>query len=261
MGPEADSLRSDVRLTVGPADTGRGVRIHEMTETAPLAWRRTPDAVYMVGTAASPVGSDDVTVSLRVLADASITLRSAAASVLWSGAGTRQGVRVTVEAGAELIWSPEPLIATTGCNHRQAVSVELHPTSRLHWRELIVLGRHGETPGDLESALRVTVAGTPLLHHVVAVGSGHPGWDGPAVLGSTKVLGQLVVAGPGMESTAAHAGTLGHGAPGTTAIWSVSPLAGPGVLATVSATGVGVAEAALAEATRHLPSGRSVESR
>lgn len=252
-------MRSDVRLTVGPADTGRGVRILEMTEGAPLAWRRTPEAVYMVGTAACPVGSDDVTLWVRVLAGASLVLRSAAASVLWSGAGTRQAVRVTVEAGAELIWSPEPVIATSGCDHRQAVSVELHPTSRLHWREMIVLGRHGETAGKLESALRITLSGAPLLHHVIAVGARHPGWDGPAVLGTTKVLGQLVVAGPGMDATAAHAGTLGHGSPGA-AVWSVSPLDGPGVLATVSATGVGVADVALAQAIRHLNIGLPVDA-
>lgn len=255
MGRQADSLRSDVRLTVG-LGCGRSVRVLEMTEAAPIAWRRTPDAVYMVGTAASPVGSDDVTVSVRVLAGASLTVRSAAASVLWSGTGTRQLVRVTVEAGAELVWWPEPLIATGGCAHRQRVSVELHPTSRLRWRELLVLGRQGESPGALESVLRVTVAGTPLLHHGIAVGSGHPGWDGAAVLAATKVLGQLVVAGAGMEHTSSDSGTFGPSRQtGTAASWSVSPLPGPGALATVSATGVSAAEAALDEAARRFPSG------
>jgi hypothetical protein len=41
-------------------------------------------------------------------------------------------------------------------------------------------GRRGETLGNLLAALRITVAGRPLLHHGVAVGSGHRGWDGPA---------------------------------------------------------------------------------
>lgn len=252
MGAGADGLRSDVRLTVGPGSSG-GVRVHEMTESAPVAWRRTPDALYMVGTAASPVGRDDVTVSVRVMAGASLTVRSAAASVLWSGAGTRQELRVTVEAGAELVWWPEPLIATAGCAHRQRATVDLYPNSRLRWRELLVLGRQGETPGDLESALRITVAGTPLLHHAVAVGSRHPGWDGPAVLGSTKVLGQFVVAGAGLETTTPGAGTLGHSdQPGRAAAWSVSPLPGHGALATVSAASLGAAEAAMAEAVRSL---------
>lgn len=224
-----------------------------MTQSAPVAWRRTPEAIYMVGTAASPVGCDDVTVSVRVLAGASLTLRSAAAMVLWSGAGTRQTVRVTVGAGAEMVWWPEPLIATAGCAHRQEVSVDLHPTGRLRWRELLVLGRQGEPPGDLESVLRITVGGTPLLHHGLGVGSGHPGWHGPAVLGTTKVLGQLVVAGPGMDVTSTDAGTVAHrGRPGPAAACSVSPLPGPGALATVSATGLGAAEAALAEAAGRL---------
>lgn len=232
------------------------MRVHEVVERAPLAWRHTPDGVHMVGTAASPVGVDDVTVSVRVLAGASLTLRSAAASVLWSGAGTRQEVRVTVEAGAELVWWPEPLIATAGCAHRQRFYVELHPTSRLRWRELLVLGRQGERPGSLDSVLRVTVAGIPLLHHGIAVGPCHPGWDGAAVLAATKVLGQLVVAGAGMEDTFSHSGMLGQSRqPGTAASWSLSPLPGPGALATVSAIGVGPAEVALDEAARHLPAG------
>ena len=249
-------MRSDVRLTVGPAAPGErdGLRVHEMTESAPVAWRRTPEAVYMVGTAASPVGSDDVTVSVRVLAGASLTLRSAAASVLWSGAGTRHRVQVTVEAGAELVWCPEPLIATAGCVHGQSVSIDLDSTSRLSWREVLVLGRHGETAGTVESLLRITVGGTALLHHEVGVGSGHPGWDGPGVLGATKVLGQLVLAGPGTEGASAAAGMLGHAdRPGTAAAWSVSPLPGPGVLATASAAGVAAAEAALVEAVAGRP--------
>lgn len=253
MGAGADGLHSDVRLTVGPGGDG-AVRVHEMTESAPIAWRPTPEGVYMVGTAASPVGYDDVTISVRVLAGASLTLRSAAASVLWSGAGTRQRVRVRLEPGAELVWSPEPLIATAGCAHRQQVSVDLDPTSRLCWRELLVLGRHGETPGGVESLLRVTVAGTPLLHHVVAVGSADPGWDGPAVLGATKVLGQLVVAGAGLDPPLGR-GASGQGDPsGTAASWSLSPLPGPGVLATVAAGGVAAAESALAEAARRIGS-------
>lgn len=240
-------MHSDVRLTVGPGGV-RGMRVHEMVECAPVAWRRTPDAVYMVGTAASPVGRDDLTVSVRVLAGASLTLRSAAASVLWSGAGTRQQIRVTVEEGAELVWSPEAMIATAGCAHRQLVSVELHPTARLRWRELVVLGRHGEAPGDVESRLRVTVAGTPVLHHVVAAGSGLAAWNGPAVLGSTKVLGQLVLAGPGMTAVCPDAG--GHCQWGAPATWSVTPLAGSGALVTVAAGGLGAAESALDLATR-----------
>lgn len=122
--------------------------------------------------------------------------------------------------------------------------IELDPTSRLRWRELIVLGRHQEIPGVVESSLRITVGGQPLLHHVVGLGPGHPGWDGPAVLGGTKVLGQLVVAGPGLESIAADAGTGSS----PKAVWSVSPLYGPGALVTIAASGVGAAETALAEA-------------
>ena len=229
------------------------MRVLEMTESAPLAWRRTPDSIYMVGTAASPVGRDDVTISVRVLAGASLTVRSAAASVLWSGVSTEQELRVTVEPEADLVWWPEPVIATAECAHRQRAWVDLHPTSRLRWRELLVLGRQGESPGALESVLRITVDGIPLLHHGLTVASGRPGWDGPAVLGETKVFGQLVVAGPGIGAISPDAGLVAdrcdpHGA----AAWSLSPLSGAGALVTVLAGSVGAAEAALADASKRL---------
>lgn len=258
MGPGADGVRSDVRLTVGPGGRGGGLRLHEMKGAAPLAWRLTPDAVYMVGTAASPVGLDHVTVTVRVLAGASVTVRSVAASVIWSGTGSRLDLRATVEAGAELAWSPEPLIATAGCAHRQQVSIDVHPSSRLTWREIILLGRQGERPGGLNSSLRITVGGAPLFHQKLSVGVGQPGWDSAAVVGRSKVLGQLVVAAAGIEAISPAAGTTDRGSPPgtkTAAAWSVSPLSGPGAVATVRADGMAAAEAAMTTAETVLAAG------
>ncbi len=234
-------MRADVRLTVGPGP-GSTTRIEEMVGEVPVAWRPAADAVYMVGTAASPVGRDRVAMTLRVRTGARLVVRSSAASVVWAGSGSRQTVRVTVEERAELDWCPEPLIATAGCDHRQEVVVDVAPAGRLSWRDVTVLGRAGERPGRLVSSLRVTVGGAPVLHHVLGFGTGHPGWDGPAVVGPARVVAQLVVAGAGTGDIAPAAG------PG----WSVTPLAGPAALATVTANSVGAAEAALAEASGRL---------
>ncbi len=234
-------MRADVRLTVGPGP-GSATRIEEMVGEVPIAWRPAAGAVYMVGTAAAPVGRDRVAVTLRVRSGARLVVRSSAASVVWAGTGSRQTVRVAVEERAELVWCPEPLIATAGCHHRQEAVVEVAPGGRLSWREVTVLGRAGEDPGRLESSLRVTVGGAPVLHHALGVGTGHPGWDGPAVVGPARVVAQLVVAGAGTRDVAPAAG------PG----WSVTPLPGPAALATVTAGSVGAAESALAEASDHL---------
>lgn len=242
MGGGADGLRADVRLTVGPGP-GRRPRIEEMVAPAPITWRQAPDALYMVGTAASPVSSDDVTVTVTVRAGARLSVRSTAATVVWTGAGSRHRIRLAVEEGAELDWCPEPLIVTAGADHLQDVSVVMAAGARLRWRDVTVLGRTGEAPGRLESRLRLTVAGRPVLHHALGVGAAHPGWDGPAVVGPARVVAQEVVAGDGAGDAAAAAG------PG----WSVTPLAGPGALATAVGAAVGSATAALAEARRHLP--------
>jgi urease accessory protein len=196
-----------------------------MREAPPIAFRPTPDAVYLLGTAAGPAGADRVVVDVEVTDDGHLTVRSAAAQMLWSGTGSSQLTTLRVGARGSLDWRPEAVIVTAGARHVARSRVSLDPTARLDWTEVLVVGRHGEGPGDADLRLDVDVDGRPLLRHQVVVGPDMPGWDGPAVLGGHRALAVRLVAG---TVCAPPPVTTGAG-------WAWMPLDGPGWLLTAVA--------------------------
>jgi urease accessory protein len=215
-------VRAHAELVAAPAAPGEPLRLERMAGQAPVAWRPAADAVYMVSTAASPVGDDQIVVEVRVRAGSRLAVRSTAATVAWTGVASRHEVRATVEPGAALDWAPEPLVATSGCHHSHLAWLDVQEGGSVRWRELLVLGRHDEAPGSLRCALRVDLAGRPLLRHELKIGA--VGWDGPAVLGTARVVGLLLFAGAEVDGAAdvgPEALRAGDG-------WAVSRLEGPG---------------------------------
>lgn len=162
-----------------------------MASQAPLAWRPTPDGVYMIGTSASPVGEDHVDVVARVRGGAHLPVRSTAAMIAWSGQGSRHHISIEVEEGGRLDWEPEPLVATARCNHEQRATVRLAPGAGLRWREILVFGRAGEGVGRLRSILSVDRAGRPLLRHELSTAV-EVVCTSPAVMGTYRVAGMVL---------------------------------------------------------------------
>ena len=201
-------MRAQAELCVD----GRG-QILRVVSAPPITFRRARDAVYFVGTAAGPLGDDDLATRVEVCDGGALKLRSAAATVVYSGVGSRQRFEISVGSGATLDWHPEPVIATAGCRHLQDVRISLGPGASLDWTEEVVLGRHGEPPGEIELLMHVDLAGRPLLRHGLAVGA--PGWGGPAVLDGHRATGLRLVVG-----TASPAPTTGLG-------WAWLDLDGP----------------------------------
>src|SRR5581483_11314617 len=113
---------------------------------------------------------------------------------------------LAVESGGELEWLPEPVVAARGSDLRMTTRVRLAAGARLLLRDEQVLGRVGEEPGRLAARLTVHHDGRLLLDQQTDVGPGAPGWDGPAVLGPHRALGQLLAVGTG--GGADHAGPL-----------------------------------------------------
>ncbi|HEY3810357.1 MAG TPA: urease accessory protein UreD [Acidimicrobiales bacterium] len=244
MDPLATGMRAHAELIVGPPkDAGRGYRVERVVQAAPVGWRLTPDAVYLVGTSAGPVGDDHVRVDVEVRPGAALTIRSSAAMVVWRGAGTIHDIRVRVGPGASLDWRPEPLVTTSGCDHHQTVTVQLEGTAALRWRDVLVLGREKEPTGALVASLTADLDGVPVLRHSLAVGPGATGWDGPAVLGPARVVALELLAGSQLPRPPAGAG------PG----WARHPLAAPATLAVAAGTTTTEVYAALAEATEFTP--------
>jgi urease accessory protein len=213
---------------VAESDGQGGTRLTALRSEAPLVLRSTAEALYLVGGAGGPLGGDDLTLEITIGAGASLTVRTAAASIALPGTGpSKVQVRATVAAGGELRWLPEPVVAVAGCDHRMEVTLDLEAGAVLVWREELVLGRHKESGGSVVTRANVDLAGQPLLRHELALGPRHPTAAGPAVIAGARAVGSLLLAGQEMTVPAV---TLGPTA-------AVLPLAGAGVQIVVLAEG------------------------
>ncbi|MFD0659407.1 urease accessory protein UreD [Thermocatellispora tengchongensis] len=179
-----------------------------------------PERVHLVSTAAGPLGGDHLELDILVTEGATLELGSIASTLVLPGPG-RSAMVVTaqVAAGGRLTFAPEPTVLAAGCDHAMTVRLALHADASAYWREEIVFGRHGETPGRCHARFDATVDGRPLLRQEFTVGD--PAVDGsPAVYGDARCVGNVLVAGPGFT----------HPEPGVAPGRAVLPLAGPGTL-------------------------------
>ncbi|MEV5528903.1 urease accessory protein UreD [Streptomyces prunicolor] len=230
-------VRATARIVA--RDDGRGGTALPVLEgDGPLALRRTRASgsearVMLVGAMSGPLGGDHFAVEAGVERGARLRVGSAAATIALPGQAkgeSRYDVRIEVAEGGELHWLPEQLISVQGSDLRVTTRVDLAGSARLVLREEQVLGRVGEEPGRLTSRLTLRIAGRTVLDQELGCGPGAPGgWDGPAVLGGHRAVGQLVVVRPefGQEPVAAR--MVGECA-------SLVPLAGPAVLVSAIAS-------------------------
>lgn len=208
------------------ADAAGRTRITTLRSDGPLALRETPEAVYLIGAAAGPLGGDDLRLDIEVGPRARLVLRSAASAVLLpgvTGEPSRLSVHAHVGRGGHLDYALMPAVAAARCDHRAGAVIDLAADSSLRWREEVVLGRHREPSGRHRSRMDITMAGAPLYRGELAVGD--PVTDASsAVLGGARAAGCVVLTSPGHRQQPQAAGEC----------LSVLPLAGPGVI--VSAT-------------------------
>ncbi|NYI04456.1 urease accessory protein UreD [Allostreptomyces psammosilenae] len=259
-GATRGAVRATARILAAPDGRG-GTALPVLVGGGPFAPRRTraagPDdaelaQVTIVGAMSAPLGGDRLRIEVRVEAGARLRVTSAAATLALPGgvpdSVAEYDVEVSVGEGAELHWSPEPLIAAAGSRLRMRTRIDLAGSARLWYREEQVLGRYGERPGRLDTRLTVRRDGRPLLDQEQQSGPGAPGWDGPAVLHTHRAVGQLLVVDPAwaesgppgphvLGATAARRGASNRGArptghPGDAA---VLPLVGPAALVCAAA--------------------------
>lgn len=190
---------------------------------APYWCRWEGDTLWIVGSAATPVGEDDITLDLRVGEGVRATVRSVAATIIYAarGEGTRLTTRLHVAAGASLIWQPEPVIVTARARHRMAMTADVATGGALVADEVVVLGRSEEVAGPYVSVTDLRRDGEPIC--LTSFDTATPGWSGPGGTAGAKVVGtRLVVdpaevgdhAGPALVDTSTvvlrpeHGGTL-----------------------------------------------------
>jgi urease accessory protein len=218
-------VKAHARLTA--CFDGTRTVLRELRSMAPLTLfprrGRGPVAVvHLVNSATSPLGGDDLLLSVHVGPGASLRLSGVAATLALPGLhgeGSVSTVSVVVEEGGSLEYLPEPTVVTARANHAAVFRAALAPDAYLHTREVLVLGRAGENPGSLTTSQHVTRGSLPVLRQTLTVGDST--LDGSlAVLAGRRVLAtDLVVGGPELPAASGE-------------WWSRSPLAGGGTLTT-----------------------------
>ena len=187
---------------VAVAGPGGVTRLPVLSSQVPLVLRRTPDAVYVVGGAAGPIGGDELSLRITVGAGAFLRVRTAAASIALPGPdGLESVLRVTaeIEAGGRLEYLPEPVVVSAGARHATIITATLSEGASLLLRDELLLGRDGEDGGAARSVLRVDYAGRPLLRQALEVSGTDPACRGPAVLAGHRAVGNLLEIGLAAE--------------------------------------------------------------
>lgn len=163
----------------------------------PPYWCRWDGAnLWIVGSAACPVGEDDITIDLQVGEGVSATVRTVAATIIYAarGEGTRLTTRLQVAPGATLIWKPEPVIVTARANHRTTFVADVQTGGALAADEIVVFGRSEEKPGHYVSVTDLRQDGNPI--YLSSYDTATPAWSGPAGTAGAKVVGTRLVVGP-----------------------------------------------------------------
>ncbi len=221
-------MRADAYLSVerrGGRDVVCDLRSAAPLMLLPVRGSTGPAVVHLVGSAANPLGGDEVTLTVRVGAGASLRLSGVAAAVALPGphgAPSRSVVRLHAAARASLAYLPEPTVITSRARHAAELHADLAADACLHTREVLVLGRTGERPGVLTTSTSVTRGGRPVLRQQLAIGD--PALDASvAYLAGRRVLATDLQIGDGERPAAGGEW------------WSRTPLAAGGTLTTALA--------------------------
>jgi urease accessory protein len=194
-----------------------------------------------VATQAGPLAGDRDSIRIVVGPAATLILTPVAATVALPGeARTVLTLDVVIHAGGRLVLDEPPLIVAGGANVQRRSTIELHDGAVAALRDTVGLGRHGEPPGVLDSTLRATLAGGPLLHDGLRIDEPDPYVALPAghrVITTLCLLGTRPAVNPPPTLDAApSAREPPVSADPARGEASVLALAGPGALA--RATGI-----------------------
>lgn len=208
------NARATLTTKCGKGHAGRPVsKVHVLRSHAPLVLRPTQpkDAeplvrrvgsvarVSLVSGGAGPLGGDDFELNVCVGEGSTLLLNEVSATLLLPGprgGRSRMRINISVEAGASFVWMAEPVIAAHGCDHLHEINIDLAPSARMLMRDQLLLGRHNEEPGNFLQNLRVRRGGETLFCQQLHIGPAALGWRSPAVIGTHKCVGTVLVVDP-----------------------------------------------------------------
>ena len=181
-------------LAIGLHRAGDGSVVARGALAVPPYWCRWDgETLWLVGSAATPVGDDEITLDLQVGDGVRAMVRSVAATLVYAarGEGTTMTTRLHVAPGASLVWRPEPVIVTARARHRATLVADVAAGGALVADEVVVLGRSGEEAGRYSSTTDLRRAGVPIS--LTSFDTATPGWSGPGGTAGARVVGTRLV--------------------------------------------------------------------
>lgn len=164
----ASQMRTEVQIVVRRGALPR-IRCHGGLQARITG----PETVYLVSSAANPLGGDHIGVQLRVLDGARLTVRTVAAAVVLPGRLTSESTTVwDCEVDGLLDLDPAPTVVAADARHHSHIWVRGSTSSQLRLRERVQIGRTGESNGMWSGTIEADLDGSPLLRHRVEVGAG-----------------------------------------------------------------------------------------
>lgn len=246
-------MKAHARLVVERDRTGRSV-VRDLRSVSPLTLMPSPPGlhdgdpnttlVHLVGSAAAPLGGDDLHLEVHVGPGAGLALHGIGATLALPGqhpGRSLMSVTVHVAEGGRLEYLTEPTIVAAAADHHTELHADLATDARLRCREVVVLGRTGEQPGRFRSDTHVRRADTTLLRQRLDIGDADLDRTAPHLAGHRVVATELLVWGDDPPE------------PVSGDWWSLLPLAGGGSLATALAQDAMTAHRLLATAVAAHP--------
>ncbi|NHN55247.1 urease accessory protein UreD [Calidifontibacter sp. DB0510] len=162
---------------------------------APRVLQRGPTCleVALVATNATLLGGDHVRIELAVDAGMHLVIRDVAGTVAYHSRGREAwwDNEIDVAEGASLVWRAEPLVLSQGASVRRTTHATVAEGGRLLMRDTLVLGRSGETGGDIVCDTELTYAGRPALVERLDLADATL----PGMLGAHRVIDTVTLLG------------------------------------------------------------------
>ena len=162
-------MRSSVEI-VAERSGGRTV-LRRLRAGGHFALRQTgPVQVHLVGTAAGPLGGDEIDVRIDVGAGAELAVRGVAATIILPSAEASDSVirlDADVAEGGRLDLALRPTVVCAGAEHLAVIRLRLAADACADVVEQVVLGRAAETGGCWTGRTAVVRDGVPVLRHTL----------------------------------------------------------------------------------------------
>lgn len=169
---------------------------------APRLISRDRDRAHVALAAAGMLllGGDHVHLEIDVGTGCLLELQDVGGTIAFRADGGRSSwsMDAVIRPGGSLLWHGLPFVVTDGADVERRSSFRLDAGASAVIRETLVLGRHGERGGRLDSRFTATDPQGPVLVEHLALDGADPE---PGVLGGHRVLDSIIALGTAPPTT------------------------------------------------------------